>query len=52
MNMVATGTSTHADSTLASVDLDHYGPKYPISLALLSFNGYGVGPRVLFEPEQ
>ena len=52
MNMVAAGTSAQADTTVASVDLDHYGPEYPISLALLSFNGYGVGPRVLFEPQQ
>jgi hypothetical protein len=52
MNMVAAGTSTHADSTLASVDLDHYGPEYAISLALLSPYSNGVGPRVLFEPQQ
>jgi hypothetical protein len=52
MNMVAAGTSAKADSTLASVDLDHYGPEYAISLALLSPYSYGVGPRVLFEPEQ
>ena len=50
MNMAA-GTSAQADTPLASVDLDHYGSEYPISPALLSPYVYGVGPRVLFEPE-
>ena len=48
---LAAGASANT-VTLSSVDFDDYEPKDTISYALLSFNGYGVSTRAIFEPLQ